>query len=259
MSDLNGATTEQGPSCLPAPEEKAVSQATPATLSQQPTAETRPADSQAETPMSQQGPGNIKAEKEEQEITSPTPFGEDPPQFPASPPSADTAEHLSVAAVQKSPCQDPVSPPPLSLSTATQEVPSAVDMEGRLSPHSEEDDEEEDDEPLKGEDHDVDIKQEFQEREVKPELLLDEMSNMSHGDESSSGFMGSPGEPDPQLSMELGLVAAGHSHPDNLLTETDDSLPFEPLRSDREKVKRRGSPGRSRVKQVRSPRTSLLL
>lgn len=126
-----------------------------------------------------------------------------------------------------------------------------MDMEGHLLPHSDDEEEEEEDdeyEQIKG--HNLDIKQKLQ--EVKPELLLDEMSNMSHGDESSSGFLGSPGEPDPQLSMEFGLVPTGHSHTDNL-TETDDSLPFEPFRSDREKAKRRGSPGRSRIKQVRSP------
>ncbi|XP_037540800.1 histone-lysine N-methyltransferase 2D isoform X2 [Nematolebias whitei] len=136
------------------------------------------------------------------------------------------------------------------VSTDTQDSLSAMDMEGRLLPHSDDEEEEEEDdeyEQIKG--HNLDIKQKLQ--EVKPELLLDEMSNMSHGDESSSGFLGSPGEPDPQLSMEFGLVPTGHSHTDNL-TETDDSLPFEPFRSDREKAKRRGSPGRSRVKQGRS-------
>ncbi|XP_055021885.1 histone-lysine N-methyltransferase 2D, partial [Boleophthalmus pectinirostris] len=100
------------------------------------------------------------------------------------------------------------------------------DSESRLLPHSE--DEDEDEETIK---QDLAL--------VKPELLLDEMSNMSHGDESSSGFLGSPGEPD--------LMPRS----DNL-TETDDSLPFEPTRSEREKAKRRGSPGRSRIKQGRS-------
>ncbi|XP_055079337.1 histone-lysine N-methyltransferase 2D isoform X2 [Periophthalmus magnuspinnatus] len=99
------------------------------------------------------------------------------------------------------------------------------DSESRLLPHSEDEDEDET------------IKQDL--TSVKPELLLDEMSNISHGDESSSGFLGSPGEPD--------LMPRS----DNL-TETDDSLPFEPTRSEREKAKRRGSPGRSRIKQGRS-------
>lgn len=121
-------------------------------------------------------------------------------------------------------------------------------MEETSLPHSEEEEEEEDDER---EEQCVLIKQELQEQKIKPVLLLDETSNLSHGDESSSGFLGSPGEPDAQLSMEFGLEPGAHSHADNLLTETDDSLPFEPLRSDREKVKRRGSPGRSRIKQVK--------
>ncbi|XP_038138588.1 histone-lysine N-methyltransferase 2D isoform X2 [Cyprinodon tularosa] len=141
---------------------------------------------------------------------------------------------------ERSVFQDPQSPSTISLSTDTQETLSAMDIETRLLPQSEEEDEEEEDEQMKG--HHLDIKQELQ--GTKPELLLDEMS-------SSSGFLGSPGEPDPQLSMELGLVPARRSHGDNL-TETDDSLPFEALRSDREKAKRRGSPGRSRVKQGRS-------
>ncbi|XP_077453292.1 histone-lysine N-methyltransferase 2D isoform X2 [Stigmatopora argus] len=115
------------------------------------------------------------------------------------------------------------------LPPATQDELS-VNMEERLLPHSDEEEEEDGD----------DIKEEPQEHEVKPELLLDELSNMSHGDESSSGFLGSPGEVDPHLSMELGR------------SETDDSLPFEPLGIHNEKVKRRGSPGRSRVKQGRS-------
>lgn len=276
ISDVECATEEQTSSCLPADEERAeetVSQVTQATHSQDPTAETQSGNHKVEPPVSQQGPENIKVEKEEKETTPSEepevsaellnsvsdgmpitePFSKDPPKLPASSASVDKTEHLTMAKKQeRSPCQDHRSPSPLSLSVDTQEALSAGDMEGRLLPHSEEEEEEEeDDEPMKGEEHNVDIKQELQEREVKPELLLDEMSNMSHEDESSSGFMGSPGDPDPQLAMELGFVPAGRSHTDNLLTETDDSLPFEPLRSDREKVKRRGSPGRSRVKQVR--------
>ena len=94
------------------------------------------------------------------------------------------------------------------------------------------------------------IKVEPAEQEGKADLLLDDTSNLSHGDESSSGFLGSPAEPDAQLSMELSLVPAGRSRSDSLLTETDDSLPFDPLKCDGDKAKRRGSPGRSRVKQV---------
>lgn len=142
---------------------------------------------------------------------------------------------------ERSQCQDLQSPSTTSPSADAQDALSAMDVDARLLPQSEEEDEDEDDEQMKG--HHLDIKQELQ--AAKPELLLDEMS-------SSSGFLGSPGEPDNQLAMELGLVPAGRSHGDNL-TETDDSLPFDALRSDREKVKRRGSPGRSRVKQVRSP------
>ncbi|XP_053706506.1 histone-lysine N-methyltransferase 2D isoform X2 [Synchiropus splendidus] len=124
---------------------------------------------------------------------------------------------------------------------------STVDVERDLLQHSEEEEDDEDDDHMKGDE--LDYKQE---RDIKSELLLDETSNISQGDESSSGFLGSPGEPDTQLSSDLGLLPRALSHHDNLLTETDDSLPFEPLRSDREKVKRRGSPGRSRVKQGRS-------
>lgn len=275
ISNVECATTEQGASCLPADEERAeepVSQVIQATPSQDPTAETQSNNPKVEpTPTPQQGSENMEEEKEEatlsveqevspeslnsgsDDIPNTEPFSTDPPKLPASPASVDKTEHLPMANQQeRSPCQDAQSPSPLSLSVDPQEVLSALDMEGRLLPHSEEEEEEDDDDPMK-EGLNVDIKQELHEQEVKPELLLDEMSNMSHGDESSSGFLGSPGEPDPQLSMEFGLVPAGRSHTDNLLTETDDSLPFEPLRSDREKAKRRGSPGRSRVKQVRSP------
>ncbi|XP_028309867.1 histone-lysine N-methyltransferase 2D isoform X2 [Gouania willdenowi] len=134
--------------------------------------------------------------------------------------------------LERSPCRFPQSPT-LSLSMDTHEKLSAMEMEKTLLPHSEEEEEEEDDLQMKTE-------------------LMDEASYMSHGDESSSGFLGSPGEHDPQLAMELGLVPDHPSHTDNLLTETDDSLPFEAFRSDRDKAKRRGSPARSRIKQGRS-------
>lgn len=88
------------------------------------------------------------------------------------------------------------------------------------------------------------------EMDMKPELVLDETSNNSQGDGSSSGFLGSPAEADSQMmSMDL-MMPAGRTRSDSLLTETEDSLPFDPLKPDGEKVKRRGSPGRSRVKQV---------
>lgn len=94
----------------------------------------------------------------------------------------------------------------------------------------------------------------------KPEeLLMDEASNMSHGDESSSAYLGSPSEHDPHghcIGADLSLVPAGRSRSDSLLTETDDSLPFDPLKPDGEKVRRRGSPGRSRIRQVRTTHLS---
>ncbi|KAM9342462.1 histone-lysine N-methyltransferase 2D [Pholidichthys leucotaenia] len=254
-------TKQQTAPCLPADEvnaEEAVSQMTQITHSQNPRAGTQPDDN----PQSMEVEGenettpSVKPELSKELLKSGPdhmPFtvslSNDPQKLPPSVVSLDKMEPLSMDDIQgRSPCRDPRSP---SLSLDTQESSSAIDMEGRLLPHSEEeeeDDDDDDDEQIKG--HRVNIKQEL--LKVKPELLLDEMSNMSHGDESSSGFLGSPGEPDPQLSMELGLVSAHRSHTDSLLTETDDSLPFEPLRSDREKVKRRGSPGRSRVKQGRS-------
>lgn len=242
--------------------------------SQDPTAETQSNNScEVEpTPVSQQGPESMEVDEERQDAPPSVKqelsqellksasgdicigrFCNDPQKLPASTVSVIKTEPLDEKQ-ERSPCHDFQLLSNRSLSIDTQESLSAADIEGRLLPHSEEEEEEEDedDDQMKG--HSEDIKRKLQ--EVKPELLLDEMSNMSHGDESSSGFLGSPGEPDPQLSMELGLVPSSRSHADILLTETDDSLPFEPLRSDREKAKRRGSPGRSRVKQVRSPCTS---
>ncbi|KAM9785527.1 histone-lysine N-methyltransferase 2D [Neosynchiropus ocellatus] len=168
----------------------------------------------------------------------------EPSQLPA--PGAIKTEYLPSNHQQ----EDSVSTDGCSLEESSRRDGSAVDMERNLLQHSEEEEEDEDDDHMKGDE--LDYKQEMHERDIKSELLIDETSNMSQGDESSSGFLGSPGEPDPQLSSDLGLLPLARSHHDNLLTETDDSLPFEPLRSDREKVKRRGSPGRSRVKQGRS-------
>lgn len=139
------------------------------------------------------------------------------------------------------------------------EMPTASDTDERMG-QSEDDEEEDeqgvdeslDDSLLKDESQcdDDQARKELQE-DMKPELVLDETSNLSHGDESSSGFLGSPAEADSQmLSMELSLVPAGRTRSDSLLTETEDSLPFDPLKPDGEKVKRRGSPGRSRMKQV---------
>ncbi|XP_060794449.1 histone-lysine N-methyltransferase 2D isoform X5 [Neoarius graeffei] len=130
--------------------------------------------------------------------------------------------------------------------------PSASDTDDRAG-QSEDDEEEEellDETHCKDESQVEDIpkqKADAQEMSIKSELLLDEMSNMSHGDESSSGFLGSPGEVDSQ--MDLSVVPAGRARSDSLLTESDEFLPFDPLKSDGEKLKRRGSPGRSRVKQ----------
>lgn len=111
---------------------------------------------------------------------------------------------------ERSPCQDPQSPS--SLSVDTQEVFS-MEIGARLLPHSEEeDDEEEYDEHMRGEGLHVDIKQELQEQEVKRELLLDEMSYMSHGDESSSGFLGSPGEHDRSKGLDAPVMYETITH-----------------------------------------------
>lgn len=94
--------------------------------------------------------------------------------------------------------------------------------------------------------------------------ILNEISNLSQGDTSSS-FPGSEpllGSPDPEgggsLSLELGLASADASLQKEdagslpLGAETDDSLLFEPAtKGDGDKSRRRSSPGRSRVKQVR--------
>lgn len=140
------------------------------------------------------------------------------------------------------------------------EMPPTSDTDDRMG-QSEDEEEEEDEQGLEesleesllkdeSQGEDDQSRKEMQEG-MKPELVLDETSNISHGDESSSGFLGSPAEADSQmLSMELSLVPAGRTRSDSLLTETEDSLPFDPLKPDGDKVKRRGSPGRSRVKQV---------
>ncbi|KAM4737416.1 histone-lysine N-methyltransferase 2D isoform 3-T3 [Anableps anableps] len=256
------ATTQQGAACLPADvarSEEMLCEKIQRTPSQVFTAETQININLPTTGlMLLKAPESVDLgnEKEKQESTVSEkepleellksgcvvePFRKDAQKPPAFSVSVDQSELPSMDdKPERSRCQDLQSPSTISLSADTQETFSVMDVEARLLPLSEEDDEEEDDEQMKG--HHLDIKQELQ--AVKPELLLDEMS-------SSSGFLGSPGEPDAQLAMELGLVAAGRSHGDNL-TETDDSLPFDALRSDREKVKRRGSPGRSRVKQGRS-------
>ncbi|XP_029975152.1 histone-lysine N-methyltransferase 2D isoform X3 [Salarias fasciatus] len=268
-TDAEQATTEERGSCVPADEEQTEKELG-ASIQTSPSQ-----DSHVETPSkstskdeltaaSQQGTENMEVETKEEEQDVIPSVKQEPSHerigcddIPVAEPTSDVPQRLPASTIsvdsshERSPCREALTPP-LTLSAVIHESLSGEDTEGRLAPQSEEEEEEEDDEQMKGEGHIVDIKQEPQEREVKPELLLDETSNLSHGDESSSGFLGSPGEPESHLSMELGLVPAGRSHTDNLLTETDDSLPFEPLRSDREKAKRRGSPGRSRVKQGRS-------
>lgn len=190
-------------------------------------------------------------------VTEPTPVSSSSPspQIPlhadlddAEPVAMDLSEAGSE--VQNEEVSDRTSPP------VPQVEPFASDTDDRVG-QSEEDEEEED---LLDELHCKDECQaedgpkqdaDAQETSIKSELLLDEMSNMSHGDESSSGFLGSPAEVDSQmLSMDLSVVPAGRVRSDSLLTESDDFLPFDPLKSDGEKLKRRGSPGRSRMKQV---------
>ncbi|XP_061842110.2 histone-lysine N-methyltransferase 2D isoform X1 [Nerophis lumbriciformis] len=245
--DLDGeCSTEQGPSCVSADErraEKAVSQVIQADSLQYSTAERLSQNPESEA--KHQGPEN--REKVELFKSGSEPFSKTLSKFSSSQAYVAKKQHAPLSDEQNKRQQSSFH---LSLSPVTREGPSTVNMEERLLNHSEEEDDEDDDEQMKEEVHDVEIKQEPQEHEVNPQSLLDELSNMSHGDESSSGFLGSPGEPDHQLSMDL--ISASRCHTDNLLTETDDSLPFELLQSDGEKVKRRGSPGRSRVKQGRS-------
>ena len=199
------------------------------------------------------------------------------PESPAPPISTQEVEHVSVDTEEvglkeeaaRNPKQERSGSPPAPCAD-TQETAPTVDMEVRATHSEEEEGFGEQEEQGKDADRDghhshhrrVKIKQEPQEQRKPDQLLLDEMSNQSHpshGDESSSGFLGSPtegeAEPDAQLSMELSLIPTERSRSDSLLTETDDSLPFDPLKPDGEK-KRRGSPGRSRVKQVRSSNRS---
>lgn len=263
IPNLGSATTEP---CLPAAEDKPgelLSHTNPATAPTslkvesneglKPTPALNPDPGEDEMETEEENPETIPTVKQETshellksesgDTTEVQPSRKGSFKSPTS--STDKPELLSMNYTQeRSLYQDSQSPNLVD----SQEAVSAVDMEGSLPPQSEEEEDEEDDESIKR--HGVDLKL----HEVKSELLLDEMSSISHGDESSSGFLGSPGEPDLQLSMEPGLVPGSRSHGDNLLTETDDSLPFEPLRSDREKARRRGSPGRSRVKQVKLSR-----
>ncbi|XP_058265800.1 histone-lysine N-methyltransferase 2D isoform X3 [Hemibagrus wyckioides] len=173
-----------------------------------------------------------------------------PAQIPL-PAGLDEAEPVAmdISEVQNEDVSERTSPP------VPQVEPSASDTDERVGQSEDDEDEEEllEEAHCKDESQAEDvIKQEAdsQETSIKSELLLDEMSNMSHGDESSSGFLGSPAEVDSQmLSMDLSVVPAGRARSDSLLTESDEFLSFDTLKSDGEKLKRRGSPGRSRVKQ----------
>ena len=182
---------------------------------------------------------------------TPTP----PPCSPLTPPTiAEEPDPVSIEGDASEPKELTEAEPRTSPAPSVP-APPAVDMETGTG-QSEEDEAEEPAEEGAGKDcqRAVCVKAEPdapEEAELKAEHLLDDASNQSHGDGSSSGFLGSPAEADAQsVSMEPSLVPAGRSRSDSLLTETDDSLPFDPLKIDGEKVKRRGSPGRSRMKQV---------
>ncbi|XP_049611795.1 histone-lysine N-methyltransferase 2D isoform X2 [Syngnathus scovelli] len=237
-SPAEECSSKQGAPCLPTderPAEEAVGRVIRAASQSSAAARCSPNPQVEEETL--EGPENMEVDKEETLLSADKPlliktacggfqsvqsFSKTSPESSPPPASLDKADERDM-----SPCRT------RRASSDTQDGRSIGNAEERLLPHSEdeEEDDEDDDEPMRRDGHDVDI----QEDEVKPELLLDDMSN-----ESSSGFLGSPGEADAHLSMELGR------------SETDDSLPFEPLGIHAEKVKRRGSPGRSRVKQGRS-------
>lgn len=161
----------------------------------------------------------------------------DSPESPTPPISMQEAGHVSMdtdeAGLKEERSGSPIPPAPQA---DTQEAaPSTVDMEDRGT-HSEEEEEfVEEEEEQQGKEADgeghhshhrrVKIKQEPQDpteeqEETKPDqLLLDEMSNQSHqshGDESSSGFLGSPAEneaeaePDAQVMGEDTLTFINH-------------------------------------------------
>ena len=277
--------TEQEATCAPAVEEtagQAESQQSPASP---PQAETQSMESPVRpTPNSQQGPGEMvvpemqggdtTAEQKTISTTAPpsiqAPSTSTPEEEEEEEEAEDEEDSESMAVDQEdqkkpTPClgsssPSSTSPRPPSVSLDTQGCPSADETDCRALPQSEEDEDEEEEEEEEDDDDEdgiepikclrVKIKEEpvdCLERQVKVELL-DEASNMSHGDGSSSGFLGSPAEPDPQ---DFCLLPSRRSRADSLLTETDDSLPFEPHKCDGEKMRRRGSPGRSRIKQVR--------
>lgn len=183
----------------------------------------------------------------------PTPLSSlSPPAQIPLPAGLDEAEPVAmdISEVQNEDVLERTSPP------VPQVEPSASDTDERVGQSEDDEDEEEllEEAHCKDESQAEDVIKQLadsQETSIKSELLLDEMSNMSHGDESSSGFLGSPAEVDSQmLSMDLSVVPAGRARSDSLLTESDEFLSFDTLKLDGEKLKRRGSPGRSRVKQV---------
>ncbi|XP_036386570.1 histone-lysine N-methyltransferase 2D-like [Megalops cyprinoides] len=171
---------------------------------------------------------------------------------PSTPSSDPKEESVPMEGVESQPEDTPRAELRTSPCASEEEAPLAVKMESGTTQFEEEEEPRlEKEEPDAG--AEVKPEPEPQEEGAKAELFLDETSNLSHGDGSSSGFLGSPAEPDSQsVSMDMSLVPVHRARSDSLLTETDDSLPFDPLKPDGDKIKRRGSPGRSRIKQGRS-------
>ena len=209
--------------------------------------EQQPPQSPEPAPVVQVGPDHRK-EKDREEVKPSTelqatqeekirgegmsttkPYIRDSPESPTPTMSMQEAEHVSMdtdeAGLKEERSGSPIPPAPQA---DTQEAaPSTVDMEDRGT-HSEEEEEfveEEEEQQGKeagGEGHHshhrrVKIKQEPQDpteeqEETKPDqLLLDEMSNQSHqspGDESSSGFLGSPAENEAAAEPDAQVMGA---------------------------------------------------
>ncbi|KAK0152622.1 Histone-lysine N-methyltransferase 2D [Merluccius polli] len=208
--------TEQEATCAPTVEEvQAESQLSPASSHQ---AETQSTESPVkQTPDSKQGPGEMQevdtTAEHKTNSTAAQPSNQAPP---TSTPEEQEEEESEPMAVDQADQQDPApclgssspsstSPlwlPPPSASADTQGCPSADEADSRALPQSEEDEDEDEEEEEDEEDGSGEQMKSLQvrmkeERQVKEELL-DEASNLSHGDGSSSGFLGSPAEPDPQ-------------------------------------------------------------
>ena len=222
------------------------------------------------------GDGELAKEETSEEETVAEASRKSPPRPPTPPTDSQEAEPVAMDTEEAGPAEDLQEGATASAAEQAEPTPS-LDMEARPAQSEDEEALDEDEEALaessakeedchaageeeeEDDDDDEEVVRVKRKRRVdpleggcKPELLLDEASNMSHGDESSSGFLGSPSEHDPHAtSADLSLVPVGRSRSDSLLTETDDSLPFDPLKPDGEKVRRRGSPGRSRIRQVR--------